>query len=225
MTLLKTNMGGWLEDGARRLRPALALFLFAPVAIGLSQSLPHTYYFWELGFLFPFTVYDIALAILGLGVIAAGFASERQVAIVASVFLVALVSTLFDFIGMWQVFLAHGWDDQVYLVTPLAVGLTGASLWLPARARFPAAILLAVLLAFDIALFIGLNEFSNNINPFSAGCIIAVGWILIAPAFLLRCFRRPWLTIAGRILGSWLVAIELLIFAFAVVPIHPAAGG
>ena len=129
-----------------------------------------------------------------------------------------LLLSLGDFVALWQAFLHHGLDEQIYLVTPAAVGLTGASLWLPQPFRYPAAILLAGLLAFDLALFIGLQEFAYDLNSFSIGAIAAAAWILLAPAFLLRQFKRPWLTIAGRILGSWLVAIELLIFTFAVMP-------
>ncbi|MGN6550284.1 MAG: hypothetical protein ACTHJ3_10365 [Pararhizobium sp.] len=216
----------WLteSDPPGRLPAALGIFLAAPFAILVSQALPHTYYFWELGFLFPFTVYDVALALLGLGVLCAGLADERRFAVVLAVFLLVLAGLLSVFIPIWQVILRHDLDAQVYLVTPVAVGLTGAALWLPGRARFPAALVLAVLLAADMALFVGLSEFSNNINNFSSGSIVAAVWIAAAPAFLLRRFKRPWLTIAGRILGSWLVAIELLIFTFAVVPM-PANGG
>ncbi len=208
----------WLDPDGHHLRMAVPLFLSAPLAVLVSQTVPHIYAFGELGFLFTFTVYDVALAILGLGLLCAGFGTVRQFAAVAAVFAGALVLSLADFVGLWKVFLRHGLDEQIYLVTPVAVGLTGASLWLPQRLRYPAAILLAVLLAFDLALFIGLQEFAYDLNAFSLGGVVAAAWILLAPAFLLRQFRRPWLTIAGRILGSWLVAIELLIFTFAIVP-------
>lgn len=215
---------GWLEEGVGRIGPVVLLFLSAPLAVAVSQAVPHIYFFGELGFLFTFTVYDIALALLGLGVLCAGLASNRQFHIVVGVFCAALLLSLFDFIGLWQVFLAYGLEDRIYLVTPVSVGLTGVSLWLPERFRYGAAMALAVLLAFDIALFIGLQEFARNINVFSFGAMIAAVWILVAPAFLLRHLKRPWLPIAGRILGSWLVAIELLIFTFAVVPM-PVKGG
>lgn len=209
---------GWLEPEQRHFRTAAFLFLLAPAAVLVSQTVPHIYAFGELGFLFPFTVYDVALAILGLGVLCAGFGTVRQFIAVAATFVVALVLSLADFVGLWQVFLHHGLDEQIYLVTPAAVGLTGASLWLPQRLRYPAAMLLAPLLGFDLTLFIGLQEFAYDLNSFSIGGIVAAAWMVLAPAFLIRQFKRPWLTIAGRILGSWLVAIELLIFAFAVVP-------
>lgn len=215
---------GWLAEGAGRIGPAVLLFLSAPLLVAVSQAVPHIYFFGELGFLFTFTVYDIALALLGLGVLCAGLASERQFHLVVGVFCAALLLSLFDFIALWQVFLAYGLDDWIYLVTPVSVGLTGVSLWLPERLRYGAALVLAVLLAFDIALFIGLQEFARNINVFSFGAIVSAVWLLAAPAFLLRHFKRPWLPIAGRILGSWLVAIELLIFTFAVVPM-PVKGG
>ena len=208
----------WLEPGRNHLPAAVLLFLAAPAAVLVSQTVPHIYGFGELGFLFPFTVYDVALAILGLGFICAGFETTRQFLTVGAVFVAMLVLSLADFVGLWQVFLHHGLDEQIYLVTPAAVGLTGVSLWLPRPLRYPAALVLAVLLAFDLALFVGLQEFAYDLNVFSIGGVLAAGWILLSPAFLLRQFRRPWLTIAGRILGSWLVAIELLIFTFAVVP-------
>lgn len=208
----------WLAPGQRHLRAAVLIFLTAPAAVLVSQTVPHIYAFGELGFLFTFTVYDVALAILGLSLLCAGLSTNRRFAVVSALFVVTLVAALADFVGVWQVFLHHGIDEQIYLVTPAAVGLTGASLWLPQRLRYPAALLLAVLLALDLSLFIGLQEFTYNLNVFSIGGILAASWILVAPAFLLRQFKRPWLTVAGRILGSWLVAIELLIFAFAVMP-------
>lgn len=214
-----------LADGDRtRFLWAVILFLLAPIAILASQALPHTYYFGELGFLFPFTVYDVAMAVLGLGVLCAGFGEERRFWTIVGLFVATLLILLSSFVSLWQAFfLPNGLDEQIYLVTPVAVGLCGVSLWLPEKVRYPAALALSVLLAFDIALFIGLNEFAHDINTFTIGALLAASWILVAPAFLLRRFRRPWLTIAGRILGSWLVAIELLIFTFAMVPM-PANG-
>lgn len=213
-----------VDEERSRVRNAVILFLVAPLVILVSQLLPHIYYFGELGFLLPFTVYDVALAIIGLGALCAGFPSERRFFIVVGIFGLVLVLSLSSFVTVWQaVFLPNGLDEQIYLVTPFAVALTGVSLWLPARARYAAALVLAVLLGFDISLFIGLNEFAHNINTFTFGAILASLWILAAPAFLLRRFRRPWLTVAGRILGSWLVAIELMIFTFAMVPM-PANG-
>lgn len=219
------GLNGFLADGDRtRFRRAVLLFLLAPLAILVSQALPHTYYFGELGFLLPFTVYDVAMAILGLGILCAGLADERRFWRVVGLFVAVLTFLLSTFVFLWQgFFLPNGLDEQIYLVTPFSVALCGASLWLPQKARYPAALVLAVLLACDISLFIGLSEFAHGINTFTIGSIIACFWILAAPAFLLRRFRRPWLTIAGRILGSWLVAIELLIFTFAVVPM-PANG-
>jgi len=215
----RVGFARFLDPAAGHLGAAVALFVTAPLAVLASQLVPHTYGFGELGFLFPFTVYDVALAILGLGVLCAGFDAVRRQAIVAAVFVGMLILSLADFVGLWTIFLHHGLDEQIYLITPLAVGLAGASLWLPQPMRYPAALVLAVLLAFDMSLFVGLQEFTYNLNSFSIGSVLATAWILVAPAFLIRQFRRPWLTIAGRILGSWLVAIELLIFAFAVLPL------
>ncbi|TPW30360.1 hypothetical protein [Pararhizobium mangrovi] len=214
-----------LADDVHTLTPAILLFLCAPLLVLLSQALRHTYSFGELGFLLPFTVYDVALATLGLGVLCAGLASMRRFAIVVTVFCGTLVVCLFRFVEVWQAFfLPHDLDTQVYLVTPIAVGLTGVALWLPQRVRFPAALVLAVLLGADYTLFIGLQDYFNDLDTFGIGALAACAWILAAPAFLLRHFKRPWLTIAGRILGSWLVAIELLIFAFAKIPITPPTG-
>lgn len=215
---------GWLAEGAGRPTAAILLLLIAPLAIGVSQVLPHTASFGELGFLFTFSAHDVALALLGLGVLAGGLATNRQFAVVIAVFCAALILSLFNFIGLWQVFLAHGIDEQIYLVTPGAVGLTGLALWLPQRFHYAAALVVAVCLAFDIALFIGLQDLAHNINTFTTGAMVAALWLVASPAWLVRHFRRPWLPVAGRILGSWLLAIELLIFTFAVVPM-PVNGG
>lgn len=43
--------------------------------------------------------------------------------------------------------------------------------------------------------------------PFAAGAILAGLWIAIATLLSWRASEGPWLVVASRILGSWLIAI------------------
>jgi hypothetical protein len=61
-----------------------------------------------------------------------------------------------------------------------------------------------------------------------AGVLIAL-WIVAGVSLTLRAFRREWFVVAGRILGSWLIAIGLLYGGASLVPkrglpVPPTAG-
>lgn len=58
-----------------------------------------------------------------------------------------------------------------------------------------------------------LNDSTNS----RAGVPIGV-WIVGAVSLSLRAFRRGWFDIAGRIAGSWLIAIGLLYGGVALLP-------
>lgn len=108
--------------------------------------------------------------------------------------------------------------DNAFLTGPAASIAAGLVLIAGARSRAwllaPAALVAGVLLALRIvATDPSLAGATNRI----AGVAIAV-WLIATVALTVRAFERIWFELAGRILGSWLVAIGLLYGGAAFAP-------
>lgn len=196
---------------------ALGFFLLA-----LSQAIPHDYGFLELGGLFTLSVYDLVLAMLGLSVAAAIADTMRQFRAIVLAFVAVLVVMLLFFDRLFALILATPLGDNLFLVAPSAVILTGASLWLPGLWRQRAVTVAAGLVGFSFALFIGLDDLGVGIFRFAFGAVLEALWVILAPAFLLRQFRGPWLTIPLRIVGSWLVVIGVIVMVSLYLPMKQA---
>lgn len=110
-----------------------------------------------------------------------------------------------------------GTTYRLRLVAPLACLVIGLVLAAPMRLRrwlLPFAALCAgALLGFAIKL----NDPSFHDPTFAWGATGAAIWLVSAVGLTGRRFDRPWLEVAVRILGSWLIAIGLLIGGAALV--------
>lgn len=108
--------------------------------------------------------------------------------------------------------------ERNFLTGPIASIVSGLALMGGQRLRpwllVPAAGAAGIVLALAIVVTDpSLNDSTNRI----AGALIGV-WIVGAVSLSLRAFRRGWFDIAGRIAGSWLIAIGLLYGGAALLP-------
>ncbi|MVA82077.1 hypothetical protein GOZ89_21920 [Agrobacterium vitis] len=202
-----------------RFRASALLAGFGLFLLAVSQSLPHDYGFTELGALFTFSVYDLVLAMLGIAVACAMMPSARQFAITIGVFLAVLSVMLLFFDPIFVAIRESALGQVLYLIAPVAVAITGASLWLSGRWRDRAMLASAAVVAFSFSLFLGLDDFGVGIPSFAIASVLSALWIILTPAFLLRCFKGPWLNIPSRILGSWLLVIAIIVTVSLYVPL------
>ncbi|MCA1968474.1 MAG: hypothetical protein LDL42_05025 [Rhizobium sp.] len=199
-------------------RRSLWLLNAGVIGLLLSQGIPHDYGFLELGALFTFSVYDLALAMLGLALGAAMAETRRDFLAVVGVFLGVLVVMLAFFDPIFGVIRSSPLGEVLYLVAPTAVISTGAALWLTGRWRQWAVMLAAGVVAFSFSLFVGLDDIGVGLIDFAFGTVLSALWLVLAPALMLRHFRGPWLKIPARIVGSWLVVIGVIVLVSLYVP-------
>jgi hypothetical protein len=199
-------------------RRSLWLLNAGVIGLLLSQGIPHDYGFLELGALFTLSVYDLALAMLGLALGAAMAETRRDFATVIAIFLGVLVIMLTFFDPIFSLILSSPLGEVLYLIAPTAVMLTGASLWLTGRYRQWAVMLAAGVVAFAFSLFVGLDDIGVGLLDFAFGTVMSALWLVLAPALMLRHFRGPWLKIPSRIVGSWLVVIGIIVLVSLYMP-------
>lgn len=189
------------------------------VLLLLSQGLPHDYGFLELGALFTFSVYDLALAMLGLSLGVAMVETRREFGWIIGVFLGVLLVMLTLFDTIFGLILSSPLGEVLYLIAPAAVISTGLSLWLVGRPRRWAVMIAAGLVAFSYSLFVGLDDLGVGLVDFASGTVMSALWLVLAPGLMLRHFRGPWLVIPSRIVGSWLIVIGVIVLVSLYMPL------
>ncbi|WP_159947141.1 hypothetical protein [Rhizobium sp. 18065] len=200
-------------------RWSLALFMAGVIIVALALSIPHEFAFFELGFLFTLSIYDLVLAMLGISVAVGMAGSRREIYLIVACFLGVMAPMMLAFDPIFHAILQSPLGETLFLIAPIAVMLAGVVLWLPARARRIGAPLAAGVVGFSLSLFIGLDDFGIGIQEFTLTAVLGALWILLAPGLLLRNFRGPWLTIPARIIGSWLVVIGIIVMVSLYVPL------
>lgn len=168
--------------------------------------------------------YERALPLLGLGCVLA-LMRPRAVA------LGALLAVL----GLWAGFAARDWlmaaiasgpatASRLGLPGPISCLAVGLTLAVPGRLRSwllpPSAIVVGAMLAVGIKLV----DPSFHDPNFLRGAIAASVWLVAAIGLMGQLCDRPWFRIAIRILGSWLIAIGLMLGAAILLP-RPGIGG
>lgn len=205
----------------RAFKLALLVFLAGVLPVALSLSIPHDFAFFELGFLFTLSIYDLVLAMLGLSVVVGMAERGRDIGYIALAFLGVLLPMLMLFDTIFPIILQSPLGDELFLIAPVAVLLSGVALWLPRGYRIFGATLAAAVVALSLSLFIGLDDFGIGIKEFALTAVIGALWILLSPGLLLRPFRGAWLVIPARIIGSWLVVIAIIVTVSLYVPLAP----
>ena len=206
----------------RGFRLAAGLVVFGFFLLFLSQAFTHDYGFFELGALFALSVYDLVLAMLGLSVAFAMAARPIDRWAIVLAFAAVLFTMLLFFDAALNVIMTSPLGDNLFLIAPSAVILTGGTLWLPERFRRVGVPLAAALVGFSFALFIGLDDL-GSFGSFETSAVLAGLWIILSPGLLLLQFRGPWLAIPSRIVGSWLVVIGIIVMASLYVPVKDKA--
>jgi hypothetical protein len=183
---------------------AFGLLLIVLISLTRQQS------FFGQWFLSQALAPEQILPIAGLG-FASGLVSQR-------IFVTALVLFI---LGILCGFAAY---DRVILLlyvvwnAPSDLSVTGpisylaAGLPLLCRERLRAWLLPAAAFVEGTMLAIAIfwNDPSEGDPLFTWSPLVAAFWTIIAVSLTVRAFRRNWLVIFGRILGSWTVAIGVL---------------
>ena len=158
------------------------------------------------------------LPLIGLG-IAFGLVGARACAIGALLFGFGIAAGFAFYKPLLDPLLAipHA-AERSFLTGPIANIVAGLTLVSGRRLRprlfVPMAGAAGIMLALAIVVTDpSLNDSSNRV----AGVLIGA-WIVGAISLSLRAFGREWFDIAGRIVGSWLIAIGLLYGGVALLP-------
>ncbi|EKF57624.1 hypothetical protein QWE_20668 [Agrobacterium albertimagni AOL15] len=204
-------------------RIAFGVFLAGVLSVAGSLAIPHEFAFFELGYLFTLSIYDLVLAMLGLSVAIGMAERRREVLSIAGAFLGVIAPVLLFFDPIFSAILQSPLGHELFLIAPIAVMLSGVVLWLPAFIRRFAAPVAAAVVGLSLSLFIGLDDFGIGIKEFAFTAVLAALWILVVPGMMLRPFRGAWLTIPARIIGSWLMVIAVIVTVSLYVPLSPDA--
>lgn len=172
----------------------------------------------ERGALSVILGYERALPLLGLGCALATMRSRQ-----------AALGALLAALGLWLGFTFRDWlintvvsgsatMGRLGLPGPVSCLAVGLVLVAPQRLRvwplLPTAVLVGAMLAIGIKL---VDPSFHDPNFVRGGVAVGV-WIVGAVGFTVHLWYQPWLGIAMRILGSWLIAIGLMLGAAILVP-------
>ena len=167
----------------------------------------------EAGFFYAALRFDQSLPLVGLGFLLAP-AAPREIAAYSMLLVAGL-----GLGGIAADRLAAAIEADftmiryVFLVGPTYCVVTGLALLAPAALRtwtVPAAAMSAGAV---LGLGIGGGYLGLADAEFAAGVLLAGACAVVLPLLLLRRFAGAWHGIAGRIFGSWLVAIGLMVGA------------
>lgn len=201
-----------LRQGARWAGP---LFLIAGVAAALVAWVhprPNPSGF-EFGVFYTLSRYDHALSLVGVGVAAAGMRTPilaLDFALLAGGLCAG--SLVSDAIGA-AVLHDPGWIRYVFLIGPIGCIGAGAALVLPRPVRIWFLPPVALYSGTALGLVVSFNDPTLRQWAFAGGTVAAGLWLVTVPLLLCRAVSRPWHEIPGRIFGSWLVAIGLMLGA------------
>lgn len=99
---------------------------------------------------------------------------------------------------------------HAFLTGPIAAVSTGLVLVLPQRWRSLPALLLIGPTGAVAAIGILLADPTLHTADYAPVAFVGAVWLMLGAGFAVRLVDRPWLSVASRVLGSWLIAIGLL---------------
>ncbi|HTV34925.1 MAG TPA: hypothetical protein VMF12_00715 [Xanthobacteraceae bacterium] len=183
---------------------AIGLLLTVLIAVTGQQSL-FSQWFWSQA-LGP----ERTLPLLGLG-FALGLVRLR-------IFFASLVLLIIGIVAgfaaydpvMYLLYIAWEAPSHFSLTGPVSCLFAGLPLLCSERLRAWLLPVAAVVVGAMLAIAIFLNDPSDGDPLFTWAPLVGALWIIIAVSLTVRAFRRNWLVVFGRILGSWTVAIGVL---------------
>lgn len=96
--------------------------------------------------------------------------------------------------------------------------MAGLALAVPRRGRAAVVLPVATFLGFQLGVAVRLQGPGLDDGGFTGAAIIAALWLTVGITLTWRLMERPWLRVGGRILGSWLIAIGLMLSGAALAP-------
>ena len=183
---------------------ALRLSLIVLITLTQEQSLFGQWFLWQA--IAP----EQILPIVGLG-FAFGLVSLR-------IFFTWLVLLIIGILGGFAaydrvIFLLYiAWDppSDFYVTGPISYLAAGLPLLSHDRLRDWSLPLAAFIVGTMLAIAIFLDDPSQGDPLFTCAPLVAAFWTFISVSLTVRAFRRSWLVIFVRILGSWTLAIGVL---------------
>lgn len=175
---------------------------------------------FEDGLLSAIRAYERALAALGFGSAAA---RQRIVPRWSSMAAFA-AGSIAGIAGASNVANSAFVGDHLYVLAlpgPIACVIAGLALAVPAVPQRRLLPFLAVIFGMVIGLAIGFEAPGGDARAFSAGASLGGLWIAAVPALLLPFAQRAWVRILTRILGSWLIAIGIMLGGVRVIAATP----
>jgi len=199
---------------------AVALLGAIAVAVafrdGAAGRLP-----FEDGMVAAVRAYERALALLGMGL-----ALSRQTVFARWSGVAALTAGMAGGVaGENDLANSAFVADHLFILAlpgPTACVIAGLALALPLLLQEWALPVLAAALGLSVGLAIGLAAPAGNVLAFSAGGVSSGLWIAIAPALVFPSLQISWARIFTRILGSWLIAIGLLLGGVRLIASKPS---
>lgn len=202
----------------------LVATLSLSAAVGVSLHVAANRSVLEQGLLYPITSYIYALPLIGFGC-ALPQSGGRCSTAAALTFILGLalggvgkaqlLSMVMGTAGAWRLF--------SLLTGPLPVVLAGATLLVVSRKRAWILQPAAFLLGSFFAVAIRLNDPTLDDPGFALAAVASTIGLVAAVALAWHKFERPWFAIGGRILGSWLMAVGLLLGGAMLAPRHDRA--
>jgi hypothetical protein len=172
---------------------------------------------FEDGLLSAVLAYERALALFGFG-----FAVARQRPLTRVAIFLSLVA------GIAAGIVSEGGlansafvADHLFVLKlpgPISAVMAGGGLALPLFLQKWTLPPLAAVLGFFVGLATGLASPAGDAIAFSTGAMTASLWVAFAPTLLCLPLHAPWARIFVRILGSWLIAIGVMLGGTQLIP-------
>jgi hypothetical protein len=207
----------WHEWTAKWAAPAVLTAGIVALLAAALHPLPDRGSF-EFGLLYTLTRYEQSLPLAGLGLALAQM-RLRPLLLNGALFIAAVPLGGLAANAIVAA-LATGADLFVYLrLLPAACSATtGLVLVVPGPMRAFLLPVAASASGITLGLLINMSDPTVEESAFALGAIACGIWLVAAPLLLWRRFARPAFLIAGRIFGSWLIAVGLMLGALHLIP-------
>jgi len=155
--------------------------------------------------------YDLVLPLVGIGIATASMTPWRVILLA-----VILVGTIpLGVLGEHRLLSDPEFPPEIarrfIYLGPLCCVVVGLALALPGRLRLGLILPATALSGAALGFLAALHDPAPADPRFTGGAALVGLWLIAVPPALLCWFRGSWLTIGGRIVASWLIAIGLLL--------------